>query len=83
MRVHFELYASLMRYLPPQAERHRVSLDVADGTTPHQLLERFGIPFKDAKLVVLNGVFVAESERDAAVLNEGDVLAVWPPVAGG
>ena len=30
MHVQLELYASLMEYLPPHAERHRVSVDVSD-----------------------------------------------------
>ena len=83
MRIHFELYASLMRYLPAQADRHRVTVEVPAEVTPHQLLERFGIPRDEARLVVLNGVFVPPSARDSARLREGDVLAVWPPVAGG
>lgn len=83
MRIHFELYASLMQYLPTNADRHRVTLDAPDGITPHQVLDRFGVPRKDAKLIVLNGVFVAGSERDSVQLREDDVLAVWPPVAGG
>jgi molybdopterin converting factor small subunit len=32
---------------------------------------------------VLNGVYVHPSERDQAILRDGDTLAVWPPVAGG
>lgn len=83
MRIHFELYASLMRYLPANANRHRVTLDVPEGVTPHQVLDRFGIPRSETKLIVLNGVFVAETARDGTRLHEDDVLAVWPPVAGG
>lgn len=83
MRIHFELYASLMRYLPAGAARHRVTLEVPEDITANQLLGRFGIPPAEAKLVVLNGEFVPETRRDHAQMHEGDVLAVWPPVAGG
>jgi sulfur carrier protein ThiS len=83
MRVQLELYASLMRHLPAGADRHRVVADVPAGTTPHQLLDRYGVPHEHAHLVLRNGVFLHAAERDSAVLHDGDVIAVWPPVAGG
>jgi len=36
-----------------------------------------------AKLVLVNGHYVAPEARGTAPLAEGDHLAVWPPVAGG
>jgi len=83
MRIRFELYASLMQYLPPTAQRHRADVQVSPDTTPHQLLQRFGVPLDQAHLVLLNGVFLHRSERDQPCLGDGDLLAVWPPVAGG
>lgn len=83
MQVQLELYASLMRYLPAGAARHRVRVEVPAGTTPHQLLDRHGVPRAAAHLVLRNGVFLHPPERDAQVLADGDVIAVWPPVAGG
>ena len=83
MQVHLELYASLMRYLPPDALRHKVSLDVPAGTTVHALLDRNQVPFEQAHLVLRNGVFLHQEERDRTPLEDGDVIAAWPPVAGG
>ena len=83
MRVQLELYASLMKHLPPEAVRHRVVVEVEPGTTAHALLERYRVPFEQAHLVLRNGVFLHQEERDRALLEEGDVIAVWPPVAGG
>jgi len=34
-------------------------------------------------LVILNGVFVRVADRPTRLLAEGDVPAIWPPVAGG
>ena len=34
-------------------------------------------------LVLVNGVFVPPDERAGKCLDNGDVLAVWPPIAGG
>ncbi len=83
MQVQFELYASLMQYLPPEAVRHRVGLDVPAGTTVHALLDRYRVPMEQAHLVLRNGIFLHPEERDRTWLEEGDVIAVWPPVAGG
>ena len=83
MQVQLELYASLMRHLPPNADRHRVRLEVPPGTTAHALLDRFQVPREQAHLVLRNGVFLHHEERDRTVLEEGDVIAAWPPVAGG
>lgn len=83
MRVQLELYASLMQHLPPDADRHRVQAEVPEGSTPHQLLDRYGVPRAQAHLVLRNGVFVHPPARDTTALAEGDVIAVWPPVAGG
>ena len=83
MRISLELYASLMQYLPPQAERHRVRVDVPDDTTASGLLALFSVPPERAHLVLRNGLFVQPEERDRLVLEEDDIVAAWPPVAGG
>ncbi|MFM9916186.1 MAG: MoaD/ThiS family protein [Rhizobacter sp.] len=84
MRITFKLYASLTDYLPPEARTgNRVSLDVADGTTIAQVIEPFAMPQKLVHLVLVNGVYVEPAERLTRVLKEDDVLAIWPPIAGG
>lgn len=83
MQVHLEFYASLMRLLPPGSQRHRASFELEEGVTVQALLEKGSVPEKEAHLVVLNGVYVAPEQRVGKTLSEGDVLAVWPPVAGG
>jgi molybdopterin converting factor small subunit len=34
-------------------------------------------------LVLVNGKYIKPEDRDTTTLLEGDVLAIWPPVAGG
>jgi molybdopterin converting factor small subunit len=34
-------------------------------------------------LVLVNGKYIAPEARGTTLLQEGDVLAIWPPVAGG
>ena len=69
---------------PPEARTgNRVSIDAADGTTIAQLIEPFGLPEKQVHLVLVNGVYVEPAQRLSRVLKEDDVLAIWPPIAGG
>jgi molybdopterin converting factor small subunit len=82
MTVTLKLYASLMRHLPAGAEGHALRIDAAEGTTPLDLLERYGVPLAQVHLVLVNGVFLAPAQRRQP-LGDGDELAVWPAVAGG
>ncbi|MBP6898672.1 MAG: MoaD/ThiS family protein [Burkholderiaceae bacterium] len=84
MRITFKLYASLAQYLPADRRQGNiVELDVAEGASIAQIIEPFGLPMKLVHLVLINGVYVPPEERATRRLVAGDVLAIWPPVAGG
>ncbi|NML14735.1 sulfur carrier protein ThiS [Azohydromonas caseinilytica] len=84
MRITFKLYASLTEYLPPEARRgNAVQLDLPEGCTIAQAVEPYGLPMKLVHLVLVNGSFVPAEQRATRALVEGDVLAIWPPIAGG
>ena len=84
MKITFKLYASLTDYLPAAARTsNRVELELAEGTSIAQVIEPFNLPQKMVHLVLVNGVYVPPEERFTRVLVEADVLAIWPPIAGG
>jgi sulfur carrier protein ThiS len=84
MQITFKLYASLADYLPAERRTgNQMPLDVAPGSTIAQVIEPFSLPMKLVHLVLINGVFVPPGERATRTLTEGDVLAIWPPIAGG
>jgi molybdopterin converting factor small subunit len=83
MRITFKLYAGLGDYLPAGARDNATSAEIVPGTSAHAALQLFNVPRERAHLMLLNGIYLNASERDARALKEGDVLAVWPPVAGG
>lgn len=83
MRITLKMYASLTDYLPDESEGNAVTIEVADDTTPHQVIDNHGVPRDEAHLVLKNGTYVEPADRDRPCLEEGDVLALWPPVAGG
>lgn len=84
MHITFKLYASLTQHLPAEARRsNQVSLEVPDGTPIAKIVEPFGLPAKLVHLVLVNGVYVPPDQRLSLVPCDGDVLAIWPPIAGG
>jgi molybdopterin converting factor small subunit len=83
MRIKLKLFATLGQFLPAGASENSIQVEVPDGTSAHQVLEQFGVPREKAHLVLLNGVYLDARARDETVIHPGDVLAIWPPVAGG
>ena len=84
MKITLKLYASLTDRLPAEARTsHRIELDIDPGMTVLDVIRRQRIPEAVCAIVLIDGEWVARPERATRVLSEGDVLAVWPPVAGG
>ncbi len=82
MKMYLELYASLMPLLPPGNSRFRREIKVADNAVVQDVIDQYNIPKEQAHIVLVNGKFVC-NERDQHKLVSGDVLSIWPPVAGG
>ena len=83
MKLTFKLYATLTELLPPEAVNHSIVIDIEPGTSAYDVIDRFRVPRASAHLVLVNGVYLDPDERDRGTLNDGDTLAIWPPVAGG
>ena len=84
MKITLKLYAMLTDYLPPQ-HRHSniIDLEVADHSTIANIIEPYELPEKLVHLVLVNGRYVEPHLRMSTTLVDGDVLAIWPPIAGG
>jgi sulfur-carrier protein len=84
MKITFKLFASLTSYLPDHARPGNVvELDVAPDAPISQIIEPFGMPPRLVHLVLVNGRYIEPGKRLTQTLEEGDVLAIWPPIAGG
>jgi sulfur carrier protein ThiS len=84
MHITFKLYASLTQYLPADArESNRIELDVPADASVAQIIAPYNLPEKLVHLVLINGTYVPPEQRLSRTLVEGDVLAIWPPIAGG
>ena len=42
-----------------------------------------GLQSGECAIVLVDGVWVAQADLGTKVLEEGQALAIWPPVAGG
>ena len=84
MQITFKLYASLGEYLPADKRQgNAMPLELPEGATIAQVIAPFSLPMKLVHLVLVNGVFVPPEQRAKKALVDGDVLAIWPPIAGG
>ena len=83
MEVTVKLFATLGKYLPPNAAHNEAQMDVAAGTSVSQLLRQLHLPLELTHLVMINGIYIDPSDREHTTFSPGDELAVFPPIAGG
>jgi molybdopterin converting factor small subunit len=77
MLVQLKLFGGLQKYLPGEEMPHVA--EVPHGATIADVLRTFRIPEEKPRILFVNG----RHARPEHVLQENDVLAVFPPVAGG
>lgn len=83
MRITLKLFATLGDYLPAGSRYNQIELDLAEGRTVADLIAQHQLPDKLVHLVLVNGVYISPLERGTKSLQDGDALAIWPPIAGG
>jgi molybdopterin synthase sulfur carrier subunit len=79
MEIEVKLFATLRDYLPPKSSRFSCKMEVEGHTRIRDILSRLNIPDEIPKIILVNGVHGKEGQ----ILREGDVLSIFPPVAGG
>jgi molybdopterin converting factor small subunit len=79
VRVEVRLFATLARYLPENQHAGIATVDVAEGSTVADVAQALGIPPEMSRIALVNDQDAADDLRLAA----GDVLTLFPPLAGG
>ena len=79
MRIAVQLHATLTTFLPSTGRDGSATLDLDEGTAVADLVRRLGIPPELSRIVLVNGHDV----EDGAALRDGDVVDIFPPLAGG
>ena len=60
-----------------------MELDIARESTIADVIAPFALPMNMVRLVLINGIYVEPKGRSRIPAGPGDVLAIWPPIAGG
>jgi sulfur carrier protein ThiS len=83
IEVTLKLFAMLERWLPDGARRNEIRLSVPLGTTPADVVASLDLPAALCAIVLIDGAFVLPEARATRALAPGEVLSIWPPIAGG
>jgi molybdopterin synthase sulfur carrier subunit len=79
VRVEIRLFATLERYLPSSAQGDGTILELPEDATVAEVASRLRVPDDLPFLVVINGHEAGLDTR----LRAGDVVVMFPPLAGG
>jgi len=79
MKIQVALYATLTKYLPPDAQNRKATIGVKDGITVREVMDQLGIPRDLPNILLVNGRQAPED----TVLRDGETLSIFPPLAGG
>jgi molybdopterin converting factor small subunit len=79
MKISVGLYALLQKYLPADNTGRRCDVELEEGATVSDLLQRLNVPTRLAALRLVNGV---QSKPDKK-LSDGDNVSIFPQIAGG
>ncbi len=79
MEIEVKLFGTLRDYLPKGSDQFSCKVDINTTDTVRDVLERLEIPEEIPKIILVNAI---HSNLDR-ILKLGDVLSVFPPLAGG
>lgn len=78
-----KLFAALAKTSAENIGGEIRSYPLHDHDTINSIIERAELANKNIHLAILNGTYVDKTQRDTKLLQDGDVLALWPPIVGG
>lgn len=75
MGIEIKLFATLTKFLPKNSKDYPID----EGETIRSLIEKLGVPEKDATLLFINS---AKATLDSEIKDD-DRVGIFPPVGGG
>ena len=79
MEVTVKLFATLRDYLPKNSDGKSCRVEIDENTTIEQIITQLKLPEEIPKIILVNGLNGSIDQT----LKDGDVLSIFPPVAGG
>ena len=83
MNITIKATGPMGKYLPAGANGSLAPLDVAEGATPIDVMGQLGVPLDGSYLISVNGSAIPKAKRSEHRLEDGDTLAIMPPLRGG
>ncbi len=82
--IELKMFMTLKKYLPAEPSEDRAMVALDEGSTFEDLLNILGIPIDQPKLVIINGISQGvTTEVNNRLLQEGDIVCIFPPAGGG
>ncbi|OPY68068.1 MAG: ThiS family protein [Syntrophorhabdus sp. PtaU1.Bin050] len=79
VNIEIRLFATFREFLPPGSNMFSFTKSVERQTTVAEIIEELGLPAHIPKIVVIDG---AQAAPDY-LLKDGDIISIFPPIAGG
>ena len=84
MEIELKLFMMFKKFGPPEQVDGRSRMQVEPGTRFVDILNTISMPVEEDKIIVINGI----SHKQCDAVNEleikdGDIVAIFPPIAGG
>jgi molybdopterin converting factor small subunit len=79
IRVKAKLFATLRDYLPPDVPGSEMVVELEECAKIEEVISRFNIPDDMELIIMVNSAHAKKTK----VLEDGDVLSLFPPIAGG
>jgi sulfur-carrier protein len=79
MDVEVRLFANFRDYLPAGNDSFGVKRSLDNPITVDELIQQMGLPEDVPKIIIVNGL---HADFDY-VVKDGDVVSIFPPLAGG
>jgi len=79
LNIRLKFYASLRKHLPGTEIGEEVVIEVIQGSTIKDVINSFSITEDLAKIIFINGIH----KNLDYILEENDLLVIFPPVGGG
>ena len=84
INIELRLFMTLKQYLPEGSLYGRAVISFGYGSKIGDMINILNIPVDKQKLILINGVSQEISDEiNTRVLNDGDIVSMFPPVGGG
>lgn len=74
MQIKVKLFATLR-----ENREKEMMMDIAQGTTPKEIVDRLNILIEEAAIIMING----RNANLDQVLEANDTVSIFPPIGGG